>query len=166
MGKNPGSECALAHVLKKRGVAGPAEILKVDPARLLRREDLALHGLAVYPEGEFLDHRASGEGKDVSPLHGEAPVIAKGLVHRRGGYAILNCYRDVVIDDSEPAQRRTGNFRPWDGDDNAIGKNRENECQKNPQTAQNSAHNLTSRQNIYSGGLPSVSPVSWIALPF
>ena len=157
MGKNPGSECALAHVLKKRGVAGPAEILKVDPARLLRREDLALHGLAVHPEGEFLDHRASGEGKDVSPLHGEAPVVAKGLVHPRRGYAILNCYCDMVIDDGKPAQRRTGNFRPWNGDDNPISKGRENKCQNNPQyakTAQNSAHNLTSQKIYTPEGFP------------
>ena len=44
------------------------------------------------------------------------------LVHPRGGHAIWNRHRDVVVDDGERAQGQTGDLRPRDGDYGPIGK--------------------------------------------
>ena len=107
-----------AHILQQRGISQSPHHIIINRSRLIRLEDLSVHGSAVHPHHKVAHRCSLGQGEDVGPLYCPGLVIDECLIHAGGGYLVF--YLDVhmvVFDGQGLVQAHIHSQRRIDDDD-------------------------------------------------
>ena len=114
-GEDAGLEEATVEVFEQGGVQLAADDLFVDAPRLLAREQLALHGLAIDGQLEVADRGVLGQGEDVDAFSRARTIVAKDLGHVHIGHGSFYGGFDAVLRHDDAHARRPDEDRRRDG---------------------------------------------------
>jgi len=97
-GKLEGVELVL---LRQARIPAARTLLRVDPARLVPGQDLAVQLILSGVDRHLGEARALGNGKGINGLEVAVVRVEEGLVHLGHGKAVVDDHVDIVIEDPD-----------------------------------------------------------------